>query len=272
MTNSKKAGFTLIEMSVVLVIIGLIVAGIFLGQSLIRQSQLASAMTDAQKYIQAAQNFQQKYGALPGDFANAQAYWNSGAAPTCPSTYAAQLTPPTTCNGDGNGQIGTSGSGGSYAASAPEYFLFWEHLSDAQLISGIYNGSPGSAGGGTGSDHVIGTNAPASKLDGAGFGVTWVGVKTSGTTYYYNSFGHVFIFGGYSSNFLPAGNIMTTLEALSLDTKYDDGLPSSGNIQSWQQTTGYSTACTTSATTAPTTKYDKTQPGYKCSLILLTGF
>src|ERR1700733_6686144 len=97
--NCKKtnSGFTLIELSIVIVIIGLLVGGILLGKSLVRQAQISSAMSDEQKYVQAVGAFQQKYGALPGDFATATSYWT--AAGTCPPTSGSPATTTTTCSG-----------------------------------------------------------------------------------------------------------------------------------------------------------------------------
>lgn len=252
--NHRQGGFTLVELSIVLVIIGLITGSIFAGRSLIRQSQLDSAIADEQRYAQAATSFQQKYGALPGDFASADNYWGLGT--TCPSTYAAPLTPPKTCDGNGDGQVNT----------AAEYLLFWEHLTDSQLIPGSYSGSPGSGGS---SDHVIGTNAPASRVRGAGFGAKWVGIVTGGTSYYYpNSFGHVFVLGAYASNDLPTGVTLTASEAYNMDAKFDDGYPGTGNIQTWQKTVSYT--CTTSA--VQPSAYNTTATGYLCSMIFVSGF
>lgn len=270
MAPSKKDnhGFTLMEMSVVLVIIGLIIGGITIGQSLIRQSQINSVLTDVQRYVQATQNFQAKYGALPGDFSGtsvtaggAAALW--GAGTTCPPTSVLPLTPPATCNGDGNGQIGISGA---TTVAPEEYFYYWEHLINGQFIQGSFSGTPGSAGS---ADHVFGTNSPGSRVKGAGFGISWVGTINNGTSYYYpNNFGHVLFFGGYKSNSLPAGNILKPLEALSIDSKFDDGYPGTGNIQTWQQTGSYQ--CTTSATQP--SSYNNALSDYECSLLFITGF
>ena len=255
-----KIGFTLIELSIVLVIIGLIVGGVIVGQSLIRQSQLNSAVTDEQRYVQAIMNFRQKYSELPGDMADATTYWGTGT--TCPPTYASPLSGQLTCNGDGNGQIGVSGA---WTISYPEMFLAWQHLVNAQMIQGSYNGSPGSAGT---EDHVIGKNCPASRVDGAGFGIKYMGTQNGSTWWFDGSYGHQIIIGGYQSNNWPATKIMTTNEAYSIDAKYDDGLPAYGNITTLKPV---AFPCATTAVSS-TAQYDPAQAGYSCALLFTTGF
>ena len=273
--NTKaNSGFTLIEMAIVLVIVGLVVSGIVLGRSVIRQSEINSAISDEQKYAQAALNFQQKYGALPGDFATATSYWT--ASTTGCTTYP--TTAAVTCNGDGNGQIGIT-----YGSSTPaeaEEVLFWQHLDLAQMIPGSYTASSGAGTGTYAADHVIGQNCPASKVDGAGFGVVWIGIVASGggTTYPAstyptdngNSLGHVFIFGGYSKNNFPVAPVLTTAEASGIDSKFDDGNPATGNIETWLTTAGagYPATCLSNSTTYASTA----TTGDLCSLIFLTGF
>jgi prepilin-type N-terminal cleavage/methylation domain-containing protein len=99
-----KNAFSLIELVVVLVIIGLIVDGITSGQNLIRSAQLQSVITDVKKYEAAVAAFQERYFQLPGDMSNATDFW--GAAHTTASTcYTTASTGEETCNGDGNGSI-----------------------------------------------------------------------------------------------------------------------------------------------------------------------
>lgn len=62
-------GFTLIELSIVLVIIGLLVGGVLVGRDLIQAAHLRQQVSQLERYSTAAQTFKAKYGALPGDIA-----------------------------------------------------------------------------------------------------------------------------------------------------------------------------------------------------------
>ena len=62
-----KKGFTLIEMSIVLVIIGLIIGGVLLGRDLISAAAVRAQIAQIEKYNAAVNTFKGKYGYLPGD-------------------------------------------------------------------------------------------------------------------------------------------------------------------------------------------------------------
>lgn len=70
-------GFSLVELSIVLVILGLLTGGILAGQSLIRAAELRSYITDVQRYPAAVNAFKDKYFAYPGDMANATKFWGA---------------------------------------------------------------------------------------------------------------------------------------------------------------------------------------------------
>lgn len=258
--KKNNKAFTLIELSIVLVIIALIMGGVLVGRVMIRQSQVSSVMVDMQKYIAAVQSFQQKYASLPGDMANATTYWGI-AAGTLGTNYTTDCyatgsaTSPATCNGNGDGQINSS------STYSNETLRVWQHLADANFIAGAYTGTTGAA-------HVIGTNCPTSRIDNGGFGLAWVGIMSSDTYKFDGTYGHAMFFGGYYSNNVPLAATLTASEALSIDTKYDDGKPALGQIRTWKNG-AYSLSCASS--TAVTAAYS-TSVGNLCSLMMITGF
>lgn len=69
------AGFSLLELSIVLVMIGLLAGGVTYGRDLIRESEMRSLMSDIKKYHTAIISFRDKYRALPGDFNKAGLIW-----------------------------------------------------------------------------------------------------------------------------------------------------------------------------------------------------
>ena len=69
-----EKGFTLIELSIVIVIIGLIVAGVVGGQALVNQAKLRGLISDIHKYELAINTFKLEYDGLPGDFSRASDY------------------------------------------------------------------------------------------------------------------------------------------------------------------------------------------------------
>ena len=107
MSNKNKKGFTLVELSIVIIIIGFLIAGIAAGNSLIKQAKLNTVISEQQTYLAALNAFKDRYGYYPGDFSNAEAYW------------------PTTVSGDGDGII----------ILVNEGFQLWEHLIAANMIS-----------------------------------------------------------------------------------------------------------------------------------------
>ena len=89
-----RQGFTLLELSIVLVIIGLIVGGVTVGSEMIRQSQLQRIGKDAQTYLTAVNTFKLKYNALPGDFSRGYDYWGNNCAASAAN-----------CNGNADNSI-----------------------------------------------------------------------------------------------------------------------------------------------------------------------
>ncbi len=80
--HDTRQGFTLVELYIVLVIIGLIVGGVLTGQALIAAAKVRAQMTQLDQYDAAINTFRAKYDCLPGDCANAPSSQASGAGST----------------------------------------------------------------------------------------------------------------------------------------------------------------------------------------------
>lgn len=212
-SSIHQKGFTLIELSIVLVIIGLIVGGILVGQDLIKAAELRKAISEAERYKTAYQAFRLKYNAIPGDMTDAVTVLGAAAG-----HY-----------GDGNGNI-IMYSNIVYSDLTSEGLLFFEHLGLANLIGGRFTGiASGSV------DFVIGTNVPQGFVSGEAACIpTDVQVGETFTNSLKNNnfigFGTIGVDGVIGANlcFLPT---RTTREASDIDKKIDDNNPTKGSFR-----------------------------------------
>jgi prepilin-type N-terminal cleavage/methylation domain-containing protein len=115
----QSCGFTLIEIAIVLVIVGLLLSGVLRGRELIANARVRALILQMDGVKAAYFGFLDRYRALPGDYLNATATI-SGVAATAVCNNG---------NGDGNGQIVIANN---------ENILAWEHLSKAGFITGSY--------------------------------------------------------------------------------------------------------------------------------------
>jgi prepilin-type N-terminal cleavage/methylation domain-containing protein len=265
---SNRRGFTLIELSIVLVIIGLIVGGILVGQNLINAATIRAQITQIEKYQTATNTFREKYGYLPGDITpSAVAQFGFTAIPTRAGTIG---------QGDGNGEL--DGWTQAYNQSGENLF-FWEDLStNSRLIEGGFNSNT------TVSNCVSITTCsvyfPYAKISNGAFVYVYSGyangfpgncnVSSGHTECGPNFFGLSFINSITNSNVvqgaIPPAPALTVAQASAIDTKIDDGFPTTGNVLAqylglpngtpdWSATGSSPSATTCYDTSSGTAKY-----------------
>jgi prepilin-type N-terminal cleavage/methylation domain-containing protein len=212
--SALRAGFTLIELSIVIIIIGLIVGGILVGQDLIKNAAIQATVTQSVQFKTAANAFYGKYNCLPGDCASAAAM---GFTSPNPASYPV--------NGNGDGIIGDT-QGYLFGGNNAEQLSFWLQLYQAGYIP---------------------TNPSLANPAG------WVTSKIRQDSWWVGYSAHASnLFTGYATG--PLGNVLalvgvpgacgfyscggarfseglTPIEAQMIDTKLDDGMPNSGSVQ-----------------------------------------
>jgi prepilin-type N-terminal cleavage/methylation domain-containing protein len=211
---NRSRGFTLIEIAIVLVIIGLLLGGVLKGQELITGARVRNLISQQDGIKAAFFGFQDRYRALPGDYASA----------------STNIKCPATClNGNGNGQIEAAATPVS-GSEVHEELLVWTHLTSAGFLNGSYNMVAGATA-------PIDANNPKNpysvylQLVYDGF----YGTATTAT-------------GSTSKHNLKTGSQIPVEILAEVDRKVDDGQPTSGAFQFSGAQIGGATAPTGSGT------------------------
>ncbi|MFZ4542199.1 MAG: type II secretion system protein, partial [Rickettsiales bacterium] len=260
-------GFSLVELSIVLVILGLLVGGILSGQALIRAAELRSVVTEHQKYFTAVQTYRDKYFALPGDNTNATMLWGKDNAACAAHTGTAATAG--TCNGDGDGRIEPAAA----ASSTGEIQQFWKQLALAGLIEGTF---PGISDSGSAGHCNVGSACPRARIANAGWAVEWRG-NYAGDSYAYTAdYGNYLVMGTQNAVYLPNNSVLRPTEAWNIDKKVDDGKPGTGTMIALEGAAwgGAATSkCTTSTSQSDYAgEYNLSGSGVICALMFLRQF
>lgn len=162
MKNMKKmqSSFTLVEIAIVLVIIGLLLGGVLKGQELVNSAKVKNLANDFRSISSFVYAYQDRFRALPGDDRSANTHVNGGTNATTP---AAADVGNARINGNWNSNTNTD-----------ESFLFWQHV----RLAGLATGTPDTA-----SNDYIPRNA-----EGGRIGITGDAILTAPATPYPASF------------------------------------------------------------------------------------
>jgi prepilin-type N-terminal cleavage/methylation domain-containing protein len=197
----KQSGFTLIEIAIVLVIIGLLLGGVLKGQELINSAKVKNLATDFKNVPVFIYGYQDKFKALPGDDANVNTHLGASAilASTPTTSGGVACTGPSGCTG--NGII--DGAWNS-TTQTDESYLFWQHVRLAGL-------APGS----TDTTNADGSYIPRNAVGGQ-IGVT--NAASSPIT-------------GLKGSYIICSDAIAGKFAKQLDITLDDGNPGTGSLQ-----------------------------------------
>jgi len=210
MKNKQQQGFTLVELSIVLVIIGLIVSGILVGQDMIKAAEIRSTVSQIEGFNTAVNTFRDKYRNIPGDIVSTDA-----------TRFGFQTRTGATGRGDGNRLLEANAAGARTLGH--ETALFWRDLSQANLVGDTF---------------TIATDAfPAAAIT-AGEVNAWLPEAKIGQGHYFaistqggrNFYNIAQVTAATTAGVYTLGTAMTPQTAFNIDDKMDDGNPVTGIV------------------------------------------
>ena len=192
----NQAGFTLVEIAIVLVIIGLLLGGVLKGQELINSAKVKNLINDFRSISTFVYAYQDRFRALPGDDANA----NTHIVGTNATTHATGAATGAT----GDGRINGAWNAPALPANAgEESYLFWQHV----RLMGLAAGST-----------VVGaTDYAFHNADGGNVGITGDPVFTGAPT--------------WAASFFVCSAGIQGRYARQIDTTIDDGNTQTGSVR-----------------------------------------
>jgi len=229
LSSARQGGFTLIEIAIVLVIIGLLLGGVLKGQELINTARVRALNNSVDGVTAAWFSFQDRYRAFPGDYTQATI--------NLPGIAAAD----TDSNGDGNGQVATD----------LERNNVWVHLEAAGYITGGYNNVSATV---VGDDY----GCPVTQCPDNGFG--------AGMNLSHGSLGQG---AGVATHELISGRGIPVEVLAELDRKIDDGEAATGAMQLGTSGTDWGAAAEITACQNATddTLYGLQNPSSNCAAV-----
>lgn len=219
MKSSPQSGFTLVELTIVIVIIGLILGGVLYGKEMIEAAEIRSVTQQVEDYNAAATTFRVRYKGIPGDIENAASFID-------PADW------PNVANGDDSGKLTDADPASTYATKGDadeftgELAQFWHQLSAVKLLKGFYD-----------TTSVLGKGFPEARTRGCGIIIANLSGLNGDGIYVHKLKGHYFQIGAVSSSnpgtndVIQTTNCLTPSQANRIDSKIDDGYPVAGKVR-----------------------------------------
>jgi len=261
-TTQRHAAFTLVEIAIVLVIIGLLVGGVLVGQDLVLSAKISSTASQIEKYKSASNTFRTKMGGIPGDLNAARAI-----------SFGLTQRAGTAGSGDGNGSLQNGATQAYERGLGHETALYWRDLSQAGLIEKGF---------------ATATDAAAASIPAATITDYLPNSKLSDSSYIHaygaGSINYYYI-GGVASTATDANGVLSPTnsaraqDSQMLDEKIDDGNGSGGSMfavesiidNSLQVSTGLGTDCLTTTGTY-NVGLDTSAKNIACRVTVRAGF
>jgi prepilin-type N-terminal cleavage/methylation domain-containing protein len=205
----SEEGFTLVELAIVMVIIGLLIGGILKGQELIATAKVGATVSQIKALDGAINTFQEKYSAYPGDMRSPNTR-----IPNCTQT-------PCSTPGDGNMRIVNSATLGDAPQAGSEGTRIFSHLAKADLLSGVDGDSA--------VVNAFGELLPVVKA-GGGMWINFLSGPPGGDLTLTPGRHYAVINGTAVAVGADTGGFNSSVAA-QLDRKMDDGKPVGGGVQ-----------------------------------------
>lgn len=240
-SRAAQGGFTLVELAIVLMIIGLLIAGILRGQEILNTARMNRTVKDIQAFSAAIATFHGKYDAMPGDMRNAQARVENCTV-ALSSCY----------NGNGDGTVGTRvllWIGGQQGITT-ENTQFWKHLALSKIIGGV---NPQA------NTTMWGSSHPVASVGGGYTVVASMQDPSDPTGSAFNGALALRLHGDLTNAIVDQSPTLTPHQAAYIDRKLDDGFANTGTAR------GYAAgAAGPAAQAACETKYNESNEQILC--------
>lgn len=207
-------------MSIVLVILGLLVASVVTSTGMIGQAKIRAVVSEITNLRVAVESFRGAYNLqLPGDISNAYDFW--------PGECGANSTGPAGCNGNGNQYIGFD----NHESGVVESYRFWQHLSLSKMFDYNATGVVNASAPLTNAENMYESGSLEGAIYWPQFAYDW-----GAGQFYSNDIknSNFFILGRpHATLETPVDKAISPASAYNIDIKIDDSKPRTGKIKAY---------------------------------------